>query len=89
MKKRDLINDYKNKIKELKKHNDLYFNKDKPIITDAEYDNLKKTLQILQNKNTFLKELNLLSSIVGAKPLNFIISFTEIFTCFFLDSLAF
>ena len=30
---------YKNKKKNLKKHNDLYFNHDKPIISDSEYDN--------------------------------------------------
>ena len=35
------IKDFKNKIQELKKHNYLYFNKDKPIISDLKYDELK------------------------------------------------
>ena len=30
----NLIKEFKEKVKELKKHNILYFNKDKPIITD-------------------------------------------------------
>ena len=38
------IKKFKEKIKELKKHNFLYFNRDEPLITDAEYDDLKKKL---------------------------------------------
>ena len=40
----NLIKKFREKVKELKKHNILYFNQDKPIISDAEYDNLKKEL---------------------------------------------
>ena len=32
------------KIKELKKHSELYFDKNNPKITDAKYDDLKKKL---------------------------------------------
>ena len=39
MKKKDLIKNYKSKIKNLKFHNDLYFNKDNPEISDQELEN--------------------------------------------------
>ena len=65
-----LLKDYKKKILELKKHNNLYFNHDNPNITDQEYDDLKKELINLENKYLFLKKLNLLGEIVGAKPMN-------------------
>ena len=69
-KEKILIKEFKKKIKELLKHNNLYFNKDKPIISDAEYDDLKKNLLTLEASNKFLKKLNLLNSIVGATPTN-------------------
>ncbi len=61
---------FKKKIDEIKYHNDLYYNHDKPKISDADYDNLKRELLNLEKKDKFLKKLSLLDSIVGAKPLN-------------------
>ena len=55
----NIIKNFKKKIQVLKKHNDLYFNHDEPLISDKEYDDLKKELIDLENKNTFLKDLNL------------------------------
>ena len=55
----NLIKEFKEKVKELKKHNNLYFNQDKPIISDAEYDNLKKKLLKIEETNKSLKKLNL------------------------------
>jgi DNA ligase (NAD+) len=69
-KEKNLIKRFEEKVKELKKHNILYFNKDKPIISDAEYDNLKKQLLKTEKSNEFLKKLNLLSNLVGAPPTN-------------------
>ena len=37
-----ILNEYRKKIGILIKHNKLYFSKDNPIISDAEYDELKK-----------------------------------------------
>ncbi len=65
-----IINDYKNKINILKKHNHYYFNEDSPKISDSEYDSLKKEILLLEKKNKDLKKLNLLSKLIGAKPLN-------------------
>ena len=70
MKKSEILKIYKDKIKELKKHNFLYFNKDSPKISDAEYDKLKVELIKLEETNTSLKKLNLLQNIVGSKPTN-------------------
>ena len=68
--KLDVIEIFKNKIKEIKYHNNLYFNKDNPEISDIEYDNLKKTLINLENKHSFLKDLKILNKLVGSPPKN-------------------
>ena len=68
--KNSLLKVYKKKIKEIKKHNNLYFNYDRPEISDEEYDYLKKDIITLEKKNLFLKKLGLLDKIVGSKPLN-------------------
>ena len=69
-KKLEIIDNYKKKIKELKKHNNLYYNEDNPKISDFEYDKLKQEIVLLEKENISLKKLNLLSNLVGAQPLN-------------------
>ncbi|MBD1150627.1 NAD-dependent DNA ligase LigA [Pelagibacterales bacterium SAG-MED29] len=66
--KLEVINLYKKKINLLKKHNKLYFNNDSPIISDAEYDSLKKEIINLEKNNNFLKKLNLNKRMVGSPP---------------------
>ena len=39
--KEDIIKKYKEKLQNYEKHNQLYFNKSKPSISDYEYDKLK------------------------------------------------
>ena len=68
--KNEIIKKYKSKIKILKKHNNFYFNQDNPKISDAEFDELKKSISQLENKYDFLKKLKLLQEIVGSTPLN-------------------
>ena len=68
--KSEIISRFKKKIKLIKYHNIQYFNLDSPKISDAEYDKLKKELIALEEKNSFLKELNLLKNIIGAIPAN-------------------
>jgi len=68
--KKDTIKEYKKKINLLKKHNNSYFNQDSPKISDAEYDELKKSIKELEKKNIFLKKLSFKSDSVGSPPLN-------------------
>ncbi len=70
IKKKNIVIEFKEKVQELKRHNFLYFSKDQPEISDAEYDNLKKNLIKLEESNKSLKKLNLLNNIVGAPPTN-------------------
>ena len=81
-KKNNLIKEFKKKIKEIKKHNNLYFNRDNPIISDAEYDDLKKELSNLEKSNKFLKKLNLINNIVGAPHLTNLKSLAILNQCF-------
>ena len=45
-----VIEKYKKKISLLKKHNKLYFSKDRPKISDSQYDSLKKEIIDLEKK---------------------------------------
>ena len=65
-----LIKMFKKKINDLKKHNNLYYNFDRPKISDAEFDKLKYEIMELEKRHSFLKKLNLFSNIVGSKPTN-------------------
>ena len=60
--------DYLKKIKFIQKHNNHYYNKDKPIIPDNEFDKLKKNVIDLENKYNFLNNKNSPSQSVGFKP---------------------
>ena len=70
MKKKEIIKKYTEKIKILKKHNNFYFNHDKPIISDSEYDFLKKEIYDLEKNFKYLKNLGLTKNLIGATPLN-------------------
>ena len=58
---------YKKKTSELKKHNEYYFLKSSPKISDAEYDKLKSEIIDLEKKNPELKKNSILNQ-VGFKP---------------------
>ena len=69
MKDRNLIkNSYFKKIKKINEYNKLYYEKSSPIISDAEYDKLKKDIIELEKKYTYLKSKSSPSLLVGAKP---------------------
>ncbi len=59
---------YLDKVKKLLKFNKAYFEKDDPIATDAEFDELKKELLNMVDKSPFLNEIKNLKEIVGSKP---------------------
>ena len=66
--KTNVTKNFKKKINELKKHNKFYFNNDSPVISDKEYDELKKEIIYLQEKYKFLKDLKLIKNFVGSPP---------------------
>ena len=68
--KSNIIKKFKEKFDQLKEHNNLYFNKDKPIISDRDYDQLKKEILLLEKKYSFLKELGSINEIIGSTPSN-------------------
>ena len=68
MKKKEILKDYTNKIKQFKKYNRAYFEDDNPIISDAKYDELKIELINLEKNYKFIKNPILASSSVGYKP---------------------
>ena len=59
---------YLAKIKLLQKYNKHYYNNDKPIVTDQEYDYVKKYIHEQEKKFKFLKDINSPSQTVGFKP---------------------
>ena len=59
---------YQKLIRELEKHNKLYFDKSSPIISDSDYDKLKKEIIDIEKNNIFLKNISLGSKLVGYKP---------------------
>ena len=68
MKKDELKKKYKYKIEAYINHNKLYFDQNKPIISDSDYDKLKTEIFNLEKKYNFLKDKNSPSNIVGYKP---------------------
>tara|TARA_B100001057_G_scaffold495417_1_gene594400 strand:- start:1494 stop:3527 length:2034 start_codon:yes stop_codon:yes gene_type:complete len=69
-KKTEIIKKFKKKLNEIKNHNNLYYNQDKPSISDNEYDKLKQEILKLEKKNLFLKKIGSIEKIVGSPPLN-------------------
>ncbi len=68
MKESEIRNYYNKKIKELKKHNKLYFEKSSPKITDYQYDLIKKEIIDLEKKHIFLKSDFSPSNSLGYAP---------------------
>tara|TARA_B100000989_G_scaffold247438_1_gene194742 strand:- start:24 stop:2054 length:2031 start_codon:yes stop_codon:yes gene_type:complete len=68
MKKSEITKQYLQKIKLIKKFNKFYFDKNKSLVSDKVYDDLKKEIIILENKHTFLKYKNSPTELVGHRP---------------------
>ena len=60
--------EYLKKIKLIQKYNKYYYEKDKPVVSDQEFDLIKKNIIDLENKYSFLKNHQSPSSSVGFKP---------------------
>ena len=59
---------YTKKVQKLLKLNKAYFEKDSPIASDSEFDELKKELLALAKQYPFLKKIENLDILVGHKP---------------------
>ena len=68
MNKRKIQDEYKKKIKLIKEYNKHYFDNNNPIISDSDYDDLKKNIILLEEKYNFLKSEFSPSKIIGYKP---------------------
>ena len=68
--KKEIILKHKKNLEIIKLHNKNYYIKDKPIITDAEYDKIKIEALKLEKSYAYLGKLESIDSIIGAKPLN-------------------
>ena len=68
MEKEKLKDLYKSKIKDFKSNNFLYFEKNDPKISDADFDKLKKEILDLEKKYPYLKNEDSPSKVLGYKP---------------------
>ena len=65
---KNIKQNYIKKINEIYKHNKLYYEKSSPVISDKEYDDLKKEILNLEKKYRYLKSDFSPSKVVGFKP---------------------
>ena len=68
MKIKEIQKEYEKKIKLINKFNNFYFEKSNPIVSDKEYDELKKEILFLENNYDFLNSKHSPSRLVGHKP---------------------
>ena len=68
MKKEQIRELYKKKIKEFKHHNFLYFEKNNPKLTDGDFDNLKNEILELEKNYKYLNDKDSPSNSIGFKP---------------------
>jgi len=68
MNKISIKKDYLEIINKLEKHNQAYYERNSPIISDQQYDSLKKKIIDLENKHKFLKSKKSPTQLVGFKP---------------------
>ena len=59
---------YNSKVNLLKKYNESYFDKNKSIVSDKEYDEIKQEVLDLEKKFNYLVSKYSPSQIVGFKP---------------------
>ena len=64
----NITKQYKKKVKELKLHNKLYFEKDSPKISDSKYDKLKTEIINLEKKYPYLIKAGSINKIIGSEP---------------------
>ena len=68
MEKKKIQTQYKNYLKLFQKYSKYYFEKNNPLVSDKDFDDLKKNIFSLEKKYSFLKSKNSPSASVGFKP---------------------
>ena len=68
MLKKEIEKVYLKKIDKLKKFDKAYFDEDNPVISDKDYDHIKKEILDLEKKYSYLKNKNSPSKKVGYEP---------------------
>ena len=68
MNKKKIQEKYNKGIKLIEKYNKFYYINSKPLVSDQEYDNLKKQIIELEEKNQFLNSSKSPLKVVGYKP---------------------
>ena len=68
MNKKEIEIKYKKKIKLINQYNKFYYDKSNPLVSDKEYDYLKKNIFQLETKYRFLNSRESPSEIIGYKP---------------------
>ena len=68
MQRKEIEKKYIKKINELRKNDEAYFEHDSPIISDKDYDIIKKEILDLEKKYEYLKSQNSPSQKVGYEP---------------------
>ncbi len=68
MKKKEIEKKYKGYIENLRKYNLSYFDKSDPLVSDSDYDKLKRDILDLEKQYKYLKSNNSPSILIGHKP---------------------
>jgi DNA ligase (NAD+) len=68
MNKKEIQKLYQKKIKLLNRYNQYYYDKNKPLVDDKNYDELKISILSLEKNNNFLISKESPSEIIGYKP---------------------
>ena len=68
MEKKKIIKIYQSKVLQLKKYNQSYFDQNKSLVSDKEFDDLKNEILNLEKEYNFLVSKDSPSQNVGFKP---------------------
>ena len=68
MNKKKILDEYKKRLKEYEKYNEAYYDKNKPLISDAEFDEFRNNIIRLEKQYSFLKNQKSPINIVGFRP---------------------
>jgi len=68
MNKKKVQKKYNKKIKLINNYNNYYYNESSPLVSDKEYDEIKKDIFLLEKKYKYLNSEKSPSKIIGHKP---------------------